>query len=217
MSEQELYTGADRGQFRVQRLTDNSGVQMNVYCRIKEATVFNFLSELQYAIVSYSIEWWPAEEAAPQNGGSPRPFVPNNRPNISKLYLRMKTSFTPKMLYLEDAIINDFINTKMLTDAMTYNTYAQESAEQVASAATWRNLITSPFEFANAVHITMLESGVDTPLTVVSEGIRFDYRRQGLPGDVRQAELKPSPFTKLRDCYTTLLNHINDEVANGNF
>lgn len=213
----ELYTGPDRGHFKILRLPDNAGVQMRVNCRLKEVSVFNYLSELQYAIVGYSVEWWPEGELPPHEGGEANPYIPYKRPNINKLYFRTKTSITPKMLYLEDAIINDFMNNKVLSDPMTFLTYTLEAKEQTDSAAIWRELERTPFQYANAVHITRLEATSQTPLTVISEGMRFDYRRTASPDIVRSGEIKPYPFTKLRDCYGAMQNYIQNEVDNGRF
>lgn len=217
MPEETLYTGADRGMFRVMRLLDNSGVQLRANARMKTLSVYNFLSDLQYAVVGYGIEWWKDGAQGPHEGGEAHPFIPLNRPNINRLYMRTKTSITPNMLYLEDAVINDFLNSKMMNDSMSYRTYAQESAEQVNSAATWRALGNTPFEYANAVHITKFESTANTPLEVVVEGLRFDYRRATTPEVVRSADVKPNKFTKLRDCYGAMQQYIENEVANGNF
>ena len=217
MSEEELYTGVDRGHFKIMRLIDNSGVQLRVNCRLKEVTVFNYLSDLQYAIIGYSVEWWPEGQPGPHQGGDAHPFIPRNRPNISKLYMRAKTSITPKMLHLEDAIINDFMNVKMLADPMTFLTYSMEAAEQIASSEEWRSFDDSPYQYANAVHITKFEATASTPLTVVSEGMRFTYRRATMPEAMEHGVIQNSPFTKLRDCYTTIEAYIKNEVANGNF
>lgn len=218
MSEEvELYTGPDRGIFRVMRLLDNSGVKLGAHCRLKDVSVFNYLSDLQYAIVGYSIEWWENDKPAPYAGGDAHPFIPRNRPNISKLYFRTKTALTPNQLYLEDAIINDFLNKKMMNDSMTYLTFSMEAAEQVASAAEWRQLRETEFEYANAVHITKQEATSSTPLTTVAEGLRFDYRRISNPDDVRTAEIKPHHFVKLRNCYYDMEDYINNEVENGRF
>ncbi|MCY1285325.1 hypothetical protein D9M68_17760 [compost metagenome] len=215
--ENELYPGVDRGMFRVMRLLDNSGVQLRAQCRLKNVSVFNFLSDLQYAVIGYGIEWWPDAQPGPHEGGEATPYIPRGRPNISRLYFRGKTSITPKMLHLEDAIINDFINSKALADPMTYSTYALESAEQNNSAATWRPLGNTPFEYANAVHITKFEATSSTPLEVTVEGLRFEYRRATMPEDIRTADIKPNKFTKLRDCYEVMEAFINNEVTNGNF
>jgi hypothetical protein len=217
MPEETLYTGVDRGMFRVQRLLDNSGVQLRVNARLKTLSVFNFLSDLQYAIIGYGVEWWPEHAQGPHEGGDAQPFIPHNRPNINRLYMRTKTSITPKMLYLEDGAINDFLNTKMLADAMSYTTYAKEAAEQVTSAAQWRALGNTPFEYANAVHISKFEATSNTPLEVSVEGLYFEYRRITVPEDVRSVSVKPYKFTKLRDCYEAMETFINSEVVNGDF
>ncbi|MNO14059.1 hypothetical protein D3C76_36990 [compost metagenome] len=209
--EQPLYTGADRGQFRCLRLIDNAGVQLRANCRIKDATIFNFLSDLQYAIIGYTIEWWPENGAAPHEGGDANPYIPRNRPQVTRLYFRTKGTITPKMLYVEDGIINDFLNNKVLADSMSLLTYAQESAEQTASAAQWRVLESTPWSYANAVHITKFEAGANTPLTMVQQGLRFDWKVTGVE-QPQSGQIADLPFTKLRDMYPamqTFLEGIN--------
>lgn len=215
MPEQPLYTGADRGHFRVMRLIDNSGVKQRANCRIKEVTVFNYLSDLQYAIVGYSIEWWLDGEQPPHNGGEGRPYIPRNRPQVTKLYFRCKMSIVAKMLYLEDAIINDFLNNKALEDSMKLLTYTQEATEQIASAATWRALLDSPWEYANAVHITKLEATTTTPLTVVQEGLRYDWRPADNQSLLYSAQLNNYPFSKLRDCFPAMKTQLEGIVNGG--
>lgn len=206
--EQPLYTGADRGHFRTIRLLDNSGVQLRANCRIKDATVFNYLSDMQYAIVGYTIEWWPEGEPAPHQGGDANPYIPRNRPGITKLYMRTKGVITSKLLYLEDAIVNDFLNSKVLAEPMTLQSFTQESADQVAAAKTWRLLQKSKWDYANAVHITRYEAGANTPLTVVQEGLRFDWRLTGRDDQMIQAQLNNYPFSKLRDCYPAMQTYL---------
>lgn len=211
--EQPLYVGADRGHFRCLRLIDNSGVQLRANCRIKEATVFNFLSDLQYAIVGYTIEWWPEEADAPHEGGNAQPYIPRNRPQISRLYFRTKGTITPKMLYVEDAIINDFLNAKVLADSMSLLTYAQESAEQVASAALWRVLEKTKWSYQNAVHITKFEATSSTPLTLTQQGLRFDWKVTGIE-QPQSAQISNLPFTKLRDMYPAMQTFL-EGLGNG--
>lgn len=211
----ELYTGPDRGHFRVIRLLDQAGVQLRPNARIKDAVVFNFLSAMQYAIVGYSIEWWPDGEPAPHADGEGKPYIPHGRPNVSKLYFRTKTSITGKMLHLEDAIINDFLNTKVLADPMTLLSYTQESAEQTADAAQWRVLDGTPFSYANAVHVTRLEATATTPLTITSEGLRFDWRRTTSADETISASVRDYKFERLRDCYGRMREFIESEIANG--
>jgi hypothetical protein len=215
--ENGLYPGVDRGMFRVMRLLDNSGVQLKAQVRIKNLSVFNFLSDLQYAVIGYGLEWWRDGEPGPHEAGEANPYIPRGRPNISRLYFRGKTSITPKMLHLEDAVINDFINSKALADPMTYSTYALEAAEQTSSAAVWRDLGKTAFQYANAVHITKLEASSTTPLEIVVEGLRFEYRRKASPDIVKTADIKPYKFTKLRDCYEAMQTFIENEVTNGDF
>ncbi|MNM30491.1 hypothetical protein D3C81_410520 [compost metagenome] len=212
----ELYTGPDRGHFRTIRLLDNSGVQLRANCRIKDATVFNYLSDLQYAIVGYTIEWWPEGQPAPHLGGDANPYIPRQRPGITKLYFRTKGTITSKLLYLEDAIVNDFLNNKVLAEPMSLLSFAQESAEQVASSATWRLLQKSPWDYANAVHITKYEAGANTPLTLVQEGLRFDWRLTGRDDQMIQAQLSNYPFAKLRDCYPAMQTYLEGINNGGN-
>lgn len=199
----ELYTGPDRGHFRTIRLLDNSGVQQLANCRIKEATVFNYLSDLKYAIVGYVVEWWKNGELPPYEGGDTQIYIPSGRPNVNKLYFRTKSSITSNMLYLEDAIINDFLNTKALADPMSLQSYSQEAAEQVASAAIWRELERTPYSYNEAVHITQLQSTPDTPLTVASTGLRANWRHTGME-ELRSLRVSDYAFTKLRECYEKL-------------
>lgn len=210
MNSSDLYIGPDRGHFKVIRLLDHQGVQQMASCRIKEAKVFNYLSDLQYAVVGYKIEWWKNGEAAPHEGGEARPYHPLNRPQVETLYFRTKTSITPNMLHLEDAIINDFLNNKVLADPMSLRSFSEEAKEQVASAAMWRVLEGSPYSYANAVHTTTLMAAEQTPLTVVSQGIRTDWRETGTD-DTHTVKDEQYPFTKLRACYDKLYELIAGE------
>lgn len=214
--EQPLYTGADRGHFRTIRLLDNSGVQLRAMCRIKDATVFNYLTDMAYAIVGYTIEWWPDTEPAPHLGGEVHPYIPRNRPGVTKLYFRTKGTITTKLLYLEDGIINDFLNSKVLADPMSLNSFVQESAEQVASSQQWRLLQKSPWDYSNAVHITKYEAGANTPLTLVQQGLRFDWRRTGRTDQMVAGQLNNFPFAKLRDCYPAMQTYLEGIPNGGN-
>lgn len=213
--EQALYTGADRGHFRTIRLLDNSGVQLRAMCRIKDATVFNYLSDLQYAIVGYTIEWWPEGAEPPHLGGEVHPYIPRQRPGVTKLYFRTKGTITTKLLYLEDGIINDFLNNKVLAEPMSLNSFVQESAEQVNSSKEWRLLLKTPWDYSNAVHITKYEAGANTPLTLVQQGLRFDWRRTGLT-ELQQGQLNNFPFAKLRDCYPAMQTYLEGIPNGGN-
>jgi len=216
MSDEPLYPHPDRGHFRVARLNDHNGLQINANCRIKEVSVFNFLSDLRYAIVGYTLEHWPADSLPPHLGGTAQEYVPKNRPNVRKLYLRTKPSLVRKMLYLEDAIINDFLSKKAIADPMSLQSYSQEAAEQVTSASVWRALERkSPYAYANAVHITRLEATADTPLTIVSQGLRFDWQFVATPDQSFESSLADYPFDTTRACYDRILSHIQSEVANG--
>lgn len=214
--EQPLYVGADRGHFRTMRLIDNAGVVLRANCRIKEVTVFNYLSDLQYAIVGYSIEWWPEQDPAPHQGGEAHPYIPRNRPNVTKLYFRMKTSATAKMLHLEDAIINDFLNSKVLAEPMTLQSFSQEAAEQITSASQWRVLQKSQWDYSNAVHITKYEATSNAPLTLVQEGLRFDWRLNGRDDQMEAAQMSNYPFAKLRDCYPAMQTYLEGLHNGGN-
>jgi hypothetical protein len=214
--EQPLYEGADRGHFRTMRLIDNAGVALRANCRIKEATVFNYLSDLQYAIVGYAIEWWPENTLAPHQGGEAYPYIPRNRPGVTKLYFRMKTSVTPKLLYLEDAIINDFLNSKVLAEPMTLLSFSQEAAEQITSAKAWRLLQKSAWDYANAVHITKFEASANGPLAKVQEGLRFDWRVSGQEEQMEMAQMSDYPFAKLRDCYPAMQTYLEGLNNGGN-
>ena len=213
MQELPLYIGADRGHFKVVRLTDQAGLHLNANCRIREATVFNYLSDLRYAIIGYVIEYWEDGAPAPHEEGVATSFIPRNRPNIQRLYMRAKPSVTRKMLYLEDAIINDFLNTKVLADSMSLLTYTQESAEQVASAAMWRVLGKSKLSYQNAVHITKFEATSSTPLTLTQQGLRFDWKVNGVE-QPQSAQVDNLPFTKLRDMYPAMQSFL-EGLENG--
>lgn len=207
MADEPLYQGPDRGYFRVQKLNADSAVALGVTCRIKEATVFNYLSDMQYAIVGYIVEWWPQSEKPPFEGGTPVVYIPANRPTYNKFYFRAKASITNRPLYLEDAIINDFLNNKLTSDPMTLLSFAQVATGQVASAGNWRPLEDSTWEYANAVHITKYEADADTPLTVMQEGITFDYRVKGNSVPTK-TQVPDYPFENIRDCYPKMLSHL---------
>ncbi len=207
----ELYTGPDRGQFRVMRLTDDTGVKLRVNCRIKDAACFTYLSDLHYTIVGYTIEWWPEFDKPPHEGGQAKIYAPRGRPNATKMYFRMKSSNVPKMLYLEDAIINDFLSTKVLADPMKLNSYTQEAAEQVASAAQWRELALTPYSYRNAVHVTRYETTDSTPLAVVGQGIRLDWKLTGSPEEFTNDTIDNYPFTRERDCYAKMKEYFESK------
>lgn len=212
--ETSLYLGADRGHFRTIRLLDNSGVKLRTNCRIKDVSVFNYLSDLQYAIIGYSIEWWPENEPAPHLGGEARPYIPRNRPGVTKLYFRASPAVVTKMLYLESAIIDDFLNNKVLAEPMSLLSYVQEATEQIGSASQWRPLERTPWEYSNAVHITKLEATTNTPLTVVQEGLRFDWRITGSEDQLIAGQINNYPFVKLRECYNGMRTYL-EELNNG--
>ncbi|MNP88959.1 hypothetical protein D3C85_13530 [compost metagenome] len=204
----ELYNGPDRGHFRVQRLEDDTGTQLNAKCRIKDASCFVYLSDLHYAIVGYSIEWWHELSQAPHEGGIANVYAPKGRPQATKMYFRMKSSNISKMLYLEDAIINDFLSSKVLADPQMFNSYTQEAAEQIASAAVWRELGKTPFSFNNGVHIARYETTANTPLTDVGQGLVFDWKLTG-SDTVNAGEcIGNYVFTRERDCYTKLVEYL---------
>lgn len=212
MSEETLYVGPDRGHFMVVRLTDDTGVYFRANCRIKDAVVFNFLSDLRYAIVGYTIEFWKDGEKSPHEGGVTIPYIPKNRPNVTKLYFRTKSSHTGRMLYLEDAIINDFLNSKVQADPMRLLTYSQEAAEQTVSAAMWRVLEGTPYSYSDAVHITRFNTTIDSPLTIESEGMRFSWKRTTDETGSDTILLSDYKFTKTRDCYSKLKDFFEGSV-----
>jgi len=212
MAEEALYLDPDRGHFTTIRLTDHSGTHFHVGCRIKEAVIFNFLSDLRYAVVGYTIEFWDQDMLAPHEGGAPTVFIPKNRPSVTKLYFRMKNSNTPRMLYIEDAIINDFLNKKVQADPVSLLSYAQEAAEQTVSIGDFRALEGTPYSYREAVHITRLTTTATTPLAVESEGLRFTWKRTTDETPGVDAQVTDYPFTKLRDCYDKIKETIESGV-----
>ncbi len=215
MQELPLYTGADRGHFKVVRLTDQTGLHLDANCRIREATVFNYLSDLRYAIIGYVIEYWEEGAPAPHEGGVATSFIPNNRPNIQRLYMRAKASVTRKMLYLEDAIINDFLMHKVLADPMSFQSFNQEAQEQVASAAQWRPFDRhSPYMYNDAVHITRLRADENSPLTIIEQGMRFNWRtKDASENDFVSEVIKEYEFVSSRECLEQIMTHIQASVS----
>lgn len=209
--ENQLYPGADRGHFKVMRLIDNTGLQLRTNARLRNLACYTYLSDLHYTIVGYEIEWWPEFSAAPWEGGAATLYTPKNRPQASKHFFRTKSSNTPKMLYLEDSTINDFLATKTMEDPMKLKSFSQEAAEQIASAAIWRELEGTPYSYRNAVHIARYEATATTPLTVQGQGIRFDWKRTGEDEFVAGEVIDDYVFTRERDCYTKIKEHLESK------
>lgn len=205
----DLYTGADRGTFNVMRLMDNSGVQIRANARMRDVTIHNYLSDYNYAVIGYSIEWWKDPTQPPHLNGETHPYIPRNRPNINKLYCRGKTSVTPNLLYLEDLVINDFLNEKNLKDPMLFKTHAQEAAEQVGSAGVWRVLDGTDKEYRDGVHITRYSTTPTTPLTPVSHSLSFKYRTIGSTEE-STINLTTYPFSSLRETYDKMREILNE-------
>lgn len=190
--ESDIYQGVDRGQFKVIRLMDKSGVVTGVTARIKEANIYVYLTDKQYALIRYKIEWW-------NEGGERQLYVPRDRTS-SNLFVRSVPTIGNRILYLEDAIINDFLNEKVLADPSALKDFAQESKQQREDAEIWRSLKNTGYSYRNAVHVTKFEATDTTPLTVVEEGLRYDLKASTDEGDGVSVNEGGYKFTRIRDC-----------------
>jgi len=217
MTTLELYHGPDRGEFMVHRLDTAQGPVMNANCRIRKATVFNYASQYVYALIGYQIEYWRESEPAPYNGGIATLYQPKDRPNHTTFYMRNKISSTQDMLYLEDGIINDFLNVKLTTPPLNLETYAQAAADQTASIAIPRLIAAKGMEYRNGIHITRYENSPVTPLTLVGQGLKYMAHHAGSALDDTEYTVRDTPFTNLKAMIDTIVLDFTQrfEVQNG--
>ncbi len=204
---EELYLGPDRGEFLVARMVNAEGLFTDVNCRIRSASVFNFASEHSYALVGYQIEYWPAGEKAPyEEGGQPALlYRPQGRPDYNTFYMRMKVSSVVKMLYLEDGIINDFINSKVLADVITLENYTKAAQQQTQSIATPRRVQRTDVEYRNAFHVTRYASSAEAPLAVTEQWLQYQANIHNTPADDKIYSIKDKPFVSLRDMVNSIV------------
>lgn len=207
MDSSDIYLGPDRGHFKAARLPDRQGFQQMANCRIKEATVYNYITKDNYAIVAYKIEWW--KDKPPHEGGESHLFVPATRPTMQTLTLRVKSGITSKLLYLEDAIISDFLTVKLMQDPMTFQFLEQERAAQVDNAKQWMALEDSDKEIRHTLHTSVLQANDTQPLTLMSTHLSVTHRTKGDTGNGVVVELTDYPFTTRRAC----LGHILQTIA----
>lgn len=205
-NEETLYTGADRGTFKVMRLIDDRGVQLRVKARIKEVAVYNYISDMQYAIIGYKIEWWKETAVPPYAGGEEgNLYLPRGRSNLQTLFMRTKPAAVSKILHLEDAIINDFLMEKVLEQSEKLNDFTSESKEQRASSAIWREATGTPMSYKDGVHITHLTASESGPLEVISEAMTFKLRLTGDEGDGAQISKMNVPFVSIKECINQII------------
>lgn len=200
-----LYLGPDRGEFAIARLNTEDGLFTDVSARIKKVSVFNYASQYAYALVGYQIEYWLEGEKAPYDGGTARLYRPKNRPEFTTLYLRIKVTSTAKMLYLEDAIINDFITSKSLKDSLFLESYEEAAAQQIGSIATPRRVKATDVEYRNAIHTTRYESSDTLPLTLTENWMSYMANIVNNPQDDTVHYVRDKPFVSLKDMISTLV------------
>lgn len=201
----ELYSGPDRGEFLIARLATADGVFTEVNARIKKVSVFNYGSQYVYALVGYQIEYWLQGEKAPYDGGEARLYRPSGRPDYSTLYMRIKVSSTVKMLYLEDAIINDFITSKVLLNALFLESYDVAAKQQLDSLAINRVVKGTDVEYKNCFHTTRYESSATAPLELKENWMSYMAHRVGSPEDDTARYILDKPFTSLKDMIDSLV------------
>lgn len=207
MSEQdELYTGADRGEFLVRRLVHADGVVQDANCRIRKASVFNFASEHAYALLGYQIEWWEKDALPPYKGGTATLFLPAGRPDFNTFYLRTKISNTDRMLYLEDAIITDFISTKSSINPMLLEDYTTIAKQQVDGIAIDRQVKGTGVMYRNCLHTTRFEASATQPLTVVETWMQYMAHLATSPINNQLRYIRNKPFTTLKDMIDSLVD-----------
>lgn len=206
---EELYMEPDRGEFLVRRLVTQDGIFTDVNCRIKKASVFNFGSQYAYALVGYQIEFWGKDEPAPYKGGTAKLFRPKDRPDFTTLYVRTKVSNTNNMLYLEDAIINDFINVKVLQQSIYLESYDEASEHQRSNTAVARQLIDANIEYRNALHTTRYESSATQPLVVKEQWMSYQAIKIGAAPSDQTYYIRNMPFVSLRDMIEKLVADFN--------
>lgn len=195
----DLYMGPDRGEFLVARLDTADGLFVDVNCRIKKASVFNFASQYAYALVGYQIEYWPKDAKAPYEGGTAQVYRPKDRPDFSTFYLRIKVSSTGKMLYLEDAIINDFITSKHLLNGLYLDDYTKAAQQQLDSIKTKRRVKATDVEYYNGVHTTRYESSASAPLTQTEAWMQYSANIVNSDRDDTLRYIRDVPFVSLKD------------------
>lgn len=201
----ELYTGVDRGEFLVARLVTEDGTFTEVNCRIRRASVFNFASKFSYAIIGYQIEYWPANEPAPYNGGVAHLYRPKDRPDYTTMYMRIKVSSAVKMLYLEDAIINDFITSKTLLNPAFLENYTEAAAKQTAAIANVKQLPRNNIEYRNCFHVTRYQSSDTQPLTMFEQWMQYMANGLGEEPDDTVRTVRDKPFISLKDMVDTVI------------
>jgi hypothetical protein len=201
----ELYTGVDRGEFLISRLATADGVFTEVNARIKKVSVFNYGSQYAYALLGYQIEYWLKDEKAPYDGGTPRLYRPAGRPDYTTLYMRIKVSSTVKMLYLEDAIINDFITSKAQLNSLFLESYDEAAAQQITSMGIYRRVKATDVEYKNCFHTTRYESSTTAPLTLTEQWMSYVGRVYLTEGDEQVRYIRDKPFVSLKDMIDSLV------------
>lgn len=202
-----VYPGPSRGEFLVARLLTADGLFQEANCRIRKVSVMNYAGKFAYAIVGYQIEYWPQGAKAPyEEGGEPAAlYRPKDRPDFTTFYLRIKVSSTLKILYLEDAIINDFITSKSLLNPIFLNPYLTEAQDQINSAAIERQVIGTDFLYSDAVHTTRYESSATDPLVVTEQWMSYRAHPVGEATNPEPRYIKNKPFVSLKDMIDTLV------------
>jgi hypothetical protein len=201
----ELYMGPDRGEFKVSRLATADGVFLDVNARIKNVSVFNFASQYAYALVGYQIEYWLENEAPPYKGGTARLYRPDGRADYTTLYLRIKISSTSRMLYLEDAIINDFITSKTLMNSLFLENYDTAAKQQLDSIALKRQVNNTNVEYRNCFHATRYESSLTGPLALKENWMSYMANLVTKPTDNTVRYIRNKPFVSLKDMIDSLV------------
>lgn len=212
MSEQEeLYQGPDRGEFLVRKLVSADGVFDDANCRIRNVSVFNFASEYSYALVGYQIEFWPKDTKAPyeEGGQEAQLFRPMGRPDFTTFYMRSKVSNTDRMLYLEDGIISDFINTKSTIQAMLLEDYATAASQQLASISVDRLVGDTQVMYRDAMHVTRYASSTTQPLTQVEQWMVYKGHKASVPKNNAERYIKDKPFVSLKNLITSIVEDFN--------
>lgn len=205
----ELYTGADRGEFLAFRMMTADGLVKDANCRIKQCSVFNYLSDFVYCIVGYQIEYWEKDAPAPYNGGESKIYRPADRPDFTTQYMRTKVRNTAKMLYLEDAIINDFISVKLLQGASALQSYDQAAAKQIESIAKTRMRDGSDVQYRNAIHTTRYANTADAPLALTEQWMQYMANQFNSPPDDTLRYIRDMPFLSLKDMADKLIADFN--------
>lgn len=201
----ELYMGPDRGEFLIARLATADGVFTDVNARIKKVSVFNFASQYAYALFGYQIEYWLQGEPAPYDGGAVRLYRPAGRPDYTTLYMRVKVSSTVKMLYLEDAIINDFISTKAQLNSLFLESYDVAAKQQLDSIAIQRIVKNTDVEYKNCFHTTRYESSTTGPLELKENWMSYMAHHVGSAPDDTVRYIRDKPFVSLKDMIDSLV------------